>query len=448
MNETTKLHLKKPGPEDFYDVGDFNGNADIIDGAISKLQKGKAEANHTHSAATQSAAGMMSAADKKKLDIGDARTVGGHTVESDVPANAAFTDTTDSDVVSGAAGFVSLDGLQGGVPFSGLLLDGDIAGQEVILRACGKNLLSRPYSSAPGERGGIDFAVNGDGSITMNGTAASTAFFKFTDIGGAFPAGTYTISGYANPNVYAYVNVYSVVDGTKKAMYSAAENGTTFTIDGSAPFSVMLVVNSGTVCDNIRIFPQLERGSSATAFEPYSGSELKITPDQAPYSVPGSIAQQEGENCVFVSAGTVRVTGVRSNRALHKIWTDGVPANGGNSDTVGGHTVDSDVPANAFAEATESTPGMMSAADKKKLDDIDEGANNYTLPKAGTSNIGGVMIGDHISVKNGVIGISRDDVNGAVGNPSATEIGVHKCCVGTAAPDDDNCPVGAWYGQY
>lgn len=45
MNETTKLHLKKPEPEDFYDVGDFNGNADIIDGAISKLQKGKAEAN-------------------------------------------------------------------------------------------------------------------------------------------------------------------------------------------------------------------------------------------------------------------------------------------------------------------------------------------------------------------------------------------------------------------
>ena len=225
-----------------------------------------------------------------------------------------------SDITTDAAGIVTLYDLQGGVPFSGITLSGDIVGQEITLRACGKNLISKPYSSAPGERGGIDFAVNGDGSVTMNGTAASTAFFKFTDIGGAFPAGTYTISGYANPNVYAYVNVYSVVDGTKKAMYSAAENGTTFTIDGSAPFSVMLVVNAGTVCENVTVFPQLERGSSATAFEPYSGSELKITPDSVPYTVPNDIRQQDGVNTVSVSAGDVIVEGVRRNAALGKVW--------------------------------------------------------------------------------------------------------------------------------
>lgn len=53
-----------------------------------------------------------------------------------------------------------------------------------------------------------------------------------------------------------------------------------------------------------------------------------------------------------------------------------LPANGGNADTVGGHTVAVDVPANAkftdttYNPVTQSAPGLMSAADKKKLDEI------------------------------------------------------------------------------
>ena len=53
-----------------------------------------------------------------------------------------------------------------------------------------------------------------------------------------------------------------------------------------------------------------------------------------------------------------------------------MPANGGNAATVGGHTVEADVPANAvftdttYNPATQSAPGLMSAADKKKLDEI------------------------------------------------------------------------------
>lgn len=40
----------------------------------------------------------------------------------------------------------------------------------------------------------------------------------------------------------------------------------------------------------------------------------------------------------------------------------------------------------------DSTYGLMSGADKKKLDGIAEGANKYTLPKA-SSNLGGIKIG-------------------------------------------------------
>ena len=42
------------------------------------------------------------------------------------------------------------------------------------------------------------------------------------------------------------------------------------------------------------------------------------------------------------------------------------------------------------AQATASAPGLMSAADKNKLDGIAANANNYVLPAATTGALGGV----------------------------------------------------------
>lgn len=46
-----------------------------------------------------------------------------------------------------------------------------------------------------------------------------------------------------------------------------------------------------------------------------------------------------------------------------------------------------------YSAATQSAAGLMSAADKKKLDGIAEGANNYSLPLAASGTRGGVQIG-------------------------------------------------------
>lgn len=53
-----------------------------------------------------------------------------------------------------------------------------------------------------------------------------------------------------------------------------------------------------------------------------------------------------------------------------------------------------------YSAATQSTAGLMSAADKTKLDGIASGANKYTLPVATTSALGGVRIGFPESGKN------------------------------------------------
>lgn len=46
-----------------------------------------------------------------------------------------------------------------------------------------------------------------------------------------------------------------------------------------------------------------------------------------------------------------------------------------------------------YTEATSSSSGLMGSTDKTKLDGIDENANNYVLPTANTSTIGGVLQG-------------------------------------------------------
>lgn len=41
MKETTNYHLRKPDPEDFYNIEDFNHNADLLDAALKDLEDTK-----------------------------------------------------------------------------------------------------------------------------------------------------------------------------------------------------------------------------------------------------------------------------------------------------------------------------------------------------------------------------------------------------------------------
>lgn len=65
--------------------------------------------------------------------------------------------------------------------------------------------------------------------------------------------------------------------------------------------------------------------------------------------------------------------------------------------------------------ATQTASGLMSKADKIKLDGIAEGANNYTLPSAGTS-LGGVKSGGDVTISGGVITVNDDSHNHVISN--------------------------------
>lgn len=87
------------------------------------------------------------------------------------------------------------------------------------------------------------------------------------------------------------------------------------------------------------------------------------------------------------------------------------------------YTLGKSVPSDAkftdttYSAATQSAAGLMSAADKTKLDGIATGANNYTytLPAATSSALGGVKIGSNITNSSGTISLTKSNVTTALG---------------------------------
>lgn len=101
-----------------------------------------------------------------------------------------------------------------------------------------------------------------------------------------------------------------------------------------------------------------------------------------------------------------------------------------------------------YNNATTSAAGLMSAADKTKLDGIATGANNYSLPTASSSTLGGVKIGTGIGISNGIISnsgvrsISTGTENGTISvNTNGTAANVAVKGLGSAAYKDAS---GTW----
>lgn len=68
-----------------------------------------------------------------------------------------------------------------------------------------------------------------------------------------------------------------------------------------------------------------------------------------------------------------------------------------------------------YGNASTTSSGLMSAADKAKLNGIANNANNYSLPAATTSVMGGVKVGSNLTVSSGTISLTKANVVAALG---------------------------------
>lgn len=138
-----------------------------------------------------------------------------------------------------------------------------------------KNLIPYPYADTTKTLSGITFTDNGDGSITLNGTANITSSFFFTkevyrtdEIGYLFEDGeTYFISLDKKISGINVVLVSYTYDDVVNYFYA----GKSFTVDKSKyKYSfIRLQVNGGTTLENVTVKPMIEKGTKATSYTPY-----------------------------------------------------------------------------------------------------------------------------------------------------------------------------------
>ena len=124
----------------------------------------------------------------------------------------------------------------------------------------GKNLL--PSISASETKNGVTATLLSDGSIRFSGQASANAVWNLARNVLILPSGTYYSNLTAN-NVT--VTVFKIVDGTATAIKNG---GGLFTLTEETSVFLRLSVSNGTSVNTV-VYPQIEIGSTATAYEPY-----------------------------------------------------------------------------------------------------------------------------------------------------------------------------------
>ena len=132
-----------------------------------------------------------------------------------------------------------------------------------------KNLLAYPYYHTSSELNGITWTDNGDGTITVNGTATADAYFSLRNMAeGITLKGTYFLSGCPVGGSGTSYEIY--LTNLDYTIYKRDfGNGVTVNITEEEPFGIYIVVRKGTTVKNLVFKPQLEKGTTATDWTPY-----------------------------------------------------------------------------------------------------------------------------------------------------------------------------------
>ena len=147
----------------------------------------------------------------------------------------------------------------------------------VTVTRCRKNLIPYPYTNTTKILNGITFTVNSDGSVTVSGTATAQAYFRLQQ-SFSLKKGQYFFSGCPTGGAGG---TYSLYLGTADYTFYKADVGNGIYINAESDKTVSIVINiaKDTTVENLVFKPQLELGSTATAYEPYTVAEYTPAAD-------------------------------------------------------------------------------------------------------------------------------------------------------------------------
>lgn len=169
-----------------------------------------------------------------------------------------------------------------------------VYGKTKQLKSTGKNMIPFPYYNGETKtQNGITFTANADGSVTVTGTASAKTVYIFcqdysTNRKYPIEAGEYIISFSADiPNKESYFMVEAVIKhGTDKSFYAQSNYETRYAVVtedmSNAGIKVcQLVVYAGASLpsEGVRVYPMLEKGSTASPYEPYTGGKPSPSPE-------------------------------------------------------------------------------------------------------------------------------------------------------------------------
>lgn len=149
---------------------------------------------------------------------------------------------------------------------------------EAKLYKTGKNLIPYPYEHTTRTQNGITFTDNGDGSITVNGTATASTFFNIAPIWGEYnlPAGSYFLSGCpagGSASTYRLALAFhsaNYPEGAHSFDGSDRGEGTIAKVsEDVARIYCRIAIMQGFTANNLVFKPQLEKGTVATEYEPF-----------------------------------------------------------------------------------------------------------------------------------------------------------------------------------
>lgn len=128
--------------------------------------------------------------------------------------------------------------------------------ENMIMGYSQTNELVQPWRDVSYTDNGITFTANADGSITMNGTATDTAWFRLTyGTDWVIPVGKHKLSG-VPPELAGVRILLDVFRGDEFVAAYDNGNGVVFEIDEAVTnVRTAIRVNSGTVLNNAKITP-------------------------------------------------------------------------------------------------------------------------------------------------------------------------------------------------
>lgn len=206
---------------------------------------------------------------------------------------------------------------------NGKIMDMMLYGRSEQKQYRGKNLLPTTMYSNSAVRNGVTFTNNGDGSVTVSGTATDITYFS---LWGYNVLGDKGVLQGITPGDVLYASDCLLQQTNSKEVINVISNGSTQFKDSTTTMYVAIRVNKGESV-NKTFYPQIEKGSEATFYEPYVGGQPSPSPNYP----------QEIKSVVNPTVKVTNEDGLKvQSVTLNNITLNAIPVSSGGNVTING----------------------------------------------------------------------------------------------------------------